>query len=234
MTKPSAFFDLQQAFQEAGCPFCRLLNRTADQYIDGVLWELVNDPDIRQELSRSRGYCPRHAWLLVRHGASLGAAILMEEVITTLLDLLAQARFDPPPPAGLGRLFGQRQTGGGDALADELSPQTDCPVCALTRTTEARYIRALLDHLPELLPYYQNSHGLCLPHFRQVLRQTQDPTTFNHLRRAQQAAWKRLQHHLREFIRKNDHNVREPFGVEGDSWLRAIEAIAGARPPRGV
>ena len=67
---------LQEAFGQPGCPLCRLLADGADRLLDAVLWEMVNDPALRQELNQARGYCPRHTWLLVREGAALGVAIL--------------------------------------------------------------------------------------------------------------------------------------------------------------
>jgi hypothetical protein len=48
MTQSARYYDLRQAFGQA-----------ADGYIDGRLWELVNNPELRKELSRTRGYYPR-------------------------------------------------------------------------------------------------------------------------------------------------------------------------------
>lgn len=235
MTIPAAYYDLRQAFQEPGCAFCTLLARTANRYIDGVLWEMVNDPEIRRELNQARGYCPRHAWMLVRHGASLGAAILLEDVITTLLNLLQAGRFSPSPAPAFSRLFTQNRPAAADTLVEALSPQIECPACSAVNTAEQHLIDALLAHLTgprSLAADYGASQGLCLPHFRRVLGRANNQTVFKALVNAQQTAWQRLQTDLREFIRKNDHNVCEDFGPEGDSWLRAIEAIAGARPQR--
>jgi len=47
---------------------------------------------------------------------------------------------------------------------------------------------------------------------------------------AQRRIWERLLAQLSEFIRKNDYRFRdEPVGEEGDAWLRAIAALAGAQ-----
>jgi hypothetical protein len=93
--KSAGYYDLRQALTEPGCALCRLLAKVADNYVDGVLWELVNDADIRRELNQARGYCQDHAWLLVRYGASLGVAILMQDVIETLLGVLDRGNFEP-------------------------------------------------------------------------------------------------------------------------------------------
>ena len=82
------YHEIRDAFTQAGCPFCRLLTRAAGQYIDSLLWEMVNDPDIRQALNQARGYCHQHSWMLMRGGAALGITILMQDIMNTLLDEL--------------------------------------------------------------------------------------------------------------------------------------------------
>ena len=57
--KSAGYYDLRQALTEPGCALRRLLARLADNHIDEVLWELVNDPDTRRNLNRSgRGRRP--------------------------------------------------------------------------------------------------------------------------------------------------------------------------------
>jgi hypothetical protein len=232
------YHELREALGQPGCFLCRVLTDVANKYLDSILWGFVNDPRVREEINKARGYCPQHGWLLVRHGAALGAAILMEDVIQTALKALEAEAIAAPGRFSL-REMGQRL--GGTAakqavrLADSLSPQIPCPICVKVNASEKYYIQALLEHLtgPEsLAAAYQASDGPCLPHFRLVLSKTGGGATLAALVEAQKAVWQRLQGELAEFIRKNDHRFQhEPFGPERDSWLRAIEAVSGA-PPR--
>ena len=73
------FSDLRDAYAQPGCAFCRLLARTANRYLNIVLWEMVLDPELRSELNEARGYGSEQGWLLVRTGSALGVAILMQE-----------------------------------------------------------------------------------------------------------------------------------------------------------
>ena len=234
--KSAGYFDLRKAFGEQGCALCRLLAQAADSYIDGMLWELVNDPELRQQLNQTRGYCRDHAWLLVRYGASLGGAIIMKDIIDTLLRIAETANFDPPS-FSLRQLFNSPQPSPATIkLVTDLAPQAPCPVCVKVQTTEAYYLVALRDHFTgsdSLAPAYQTSAGLCLPHFRLALAQITEQETFAALVAAQKAVWQRLSAELGEFIRKKDHRFQdEVIGPEGDAWLRAIEAVSGAAPPR--
>src|SRR5688572_22418114 len=134
MTKGSQayYHELREALSQPGCFLCRVLTDVANLYLDSVLWGFVNDPRVRDELNLARGYCQQHGWLLVRHGAALGAAILMQDVIQTALNVL-----EAEPVESSGRFslreIGQRLGGVGpktaSRLAETLSPQTPCPIC---------------------------------------------------------------------------------------------------------
>ena len=77
--------ELLSALAQPGCAFCRLLDAHADRLIDAILFEMVNDVKMRDELNAARGLCRRHAPLLVRTGSALGAATMMQGVIKVLL-----------------------------------------------------------------------------------------------------------------------------------------------------
>jgi hypothetical protein len=121
-------------------------------------------------------------------------------------------------------------------LVEALAPQIPCPVCVAVQKSENYLIQALVKHLTgpdNLAAAYQASDGLCLPHFRLAVAAVPHEESFTALVEAQKAVWLRLRADLAEFIRKNDHRFRgEQFGVEGDAWLRAIEAVSGAPPAK--
>jgi hypothetical protein len=221
------YLDILQALGQSGCAFCRLLEASANRYLDAVLWEMVNDPELRAELNAARGYCPDHGWLLARTGAALGVAILSKDVIRTLLDVLAANPLESPPRVAR-RGEPSRVTA---KVVAALEPQRPCPVCQHQRDRERELAVTLLAYLDEpeaMAQAYQASNGLCLPHFRQVLSQASSVKEARALIRAQEAVWQRLHGELGEFIRKSDVRFRgEGFGPESDSWRRALEALGG-------
>jgi hypothetical protein len=245
------YHGVREALGKQGCPLCRLLARDADRYLDAVLWELVNDLGVRSELNQARGYCPQHGWMLVRAGAAVGIAILMRDVVQTLLDVLATNPVDDRPGSKLRGVL--RRLDSDDVpefmrsqdkaqgpkrtlkLVQALSPQAPCPVCARLEPREKDYVRTLVAHLEEpggLAEAYRDSDGLCLSHFRLALASAPSTGAAQALVAAQQSVWERLHRDLGEFIRKNDQRFRdEPFGEERDAWRRALEAISGP-PPR--
>lgn len=241
MSRTQSYYDVHDALAQAGCAICRLKARAIERYLDALLWESVNDPGVRHQVRRARGFCYAHAWQLVRPAASLGVAILHRDVLQTLLDILQEARFQPPPLLSLQRAHEALAAGQPSAatagLVSQLAPQAPCPACKQGEEMEAIYLDALLEELiteDGLLAAYEASAGLCLPHFRQALTRLRDEAIFRALVNAQRAIWQRLEADLSQFIRKNDARFRdEPWGDERDAWLRAIAALAGSQLAEG-
>jgi hypothetical protein len=233
------YHDIREAFGQPGCPFCRLLAKNTDRYLDTILWEMVLDLEVRVELNEARGYCAEHGWRLVRIGSVLGVAILMGGVLKTLLDVLASHPVESSPEfvltwmRKLGRDPASRATA---SLVDALKPETRCPACTYVEALEKDYSDTLVAHLEEpgaLAGIYGESDGLCLAHFGQTLSRAR-PAEARILVDVQRAVWQRLHAELGEFIRKSDHRYKdEEFGAEKDSWRRALEAISGPEPRGG-
>jgi hypothetical protein len=230
--------DLMEALVQPGCPFCRLLNSVADRYIDKVLFEMVNDVRVRDELNRARGYCRRHSALLVRTGGALGSATMMQGVIKVLLRELAAVEAEAQEPSRWRALMRPVDPGASNPaagkLGEALAPLTACPVCAAEATVCRQLADALGQHLQPGSPLetaYRASDGLCLPHFRETLTRGLPNPAFQALVSGQRAVWLRLNGELDEFLRRSDYRFsKEPFGAERDSWRRAIAAVSGSLP----
>mgnify|MGYP003617669110 CR=1 FL=1 len=230
--------ELLAALGQPGCAFCRLLDATTDRYIDAVLFEMVNDVKVRDELNAARGLCGRHAPLLVRTGGALGSATMMQGVLKVLLRQLDAAEVEGVAPSRLRGLMRVVDPGGThpavERLAGSLAPQAPCPACAIEATFAAHYTATLLAQIMPDNPIaatYRDSDGLCLPHFRMVVGRALPGPALNALVAAQRAVWERLNGELEEFLRKSDYRFqKEPFGAERDSWQRAISAVSGQYP----
>jgi hypothetical protein len=217
------YLEFQDALAAGGCPLCRLGRQGSDSYLKALIHEGVTDPALREELRAAHGLCYRHAWRLGRwRGSVPGTAIIYEDVINSLLRVLAE------PAAATGWPRGSRKT-----LADRLSASAQCPACRLEHEAEARAAKTLLAHLaePDMAASYAKAGGLCLPHFQAVLKRAREQEA-NTVTAWQSAVWQQLKDELTELIRKHDHRYHtEPMGDEGDSWQRAIAAIVGPNEP---
>jgi hypothetical protein len=173
-----------------------------------------------------------HAWALVRHGASLGVAIIARDVLHTLVQILAEAQFQPPPLRSLQRALGQGDQASAHVVR-QLAPQEGCPVCRQVGEMEDIYLGTLVEHLlgeGGVLPAFEASDGLCLPHFRRALIRVREQPVFDDLVGTQRTIWERRASQLGEVIRKSDYRVEEGLeGEERDAWLRALAALSGAK-----
>jgi hypothetical protein len=237
MGRTMSFYDLRDALAQPGCAVCHLKAVSTESYLDGLLWESVNDPGLRHDIRQAQGFCHEHAWGLVHNGASLGVAIIMRDVLQHVLETLEGARFQPLPALSLRRAqetLDSKQAAAATAeLVGQLSPQSPCPACTQAEIMEGIYLDSLVEHFlgeDGLLAAYQASEGLCLPHFRKALARVRDEAVFEALVQAQRAIWERLVGHLSEIIRKSDHRFRdEPRGEEVGGALRAIAVLVGLR-----
>lgn len=224
-------YDLVDMFENPGCAVCNLLLRDADRSLDHILYELTLDADIHRAFRARRGLCNEHSWLALQYkGMSLGVAILYKVALDEVLQVIEET----PPDGDTGgpRLFDLRRKPGKESLlAKCLEPTEPCIVCKLVAEAEEHYIRVLSEHVADsrLSAAYQSSDGLCLPHFRQALLSTPDPSRRRQLVSIQKTIWSRLQADLKGMIDKSNylHN-HEITQVEGISWRRAIR-IAGER-----
>jgi Family of unknown function (DUF6062) len=241
MDRTLSFYEVRDALALPGCALCRLRAKSVERFVDGLLWESVTDPAARRELRRARGFCPDHARAFVRPGAALGTAIITHDVISNLLQVLGEARYEALPLLSLRRAqeaLDPTQPAAATAnLVARLAPQTTCPACKQAETMEHVYTTTLLDGLrgeDGLVAAFHASDGLCLPHLRRALALLRDHDAYGTLIDAQRSIWERLCAELSEFIRKKDYRFRnEPWGEEGNAWLRGVAALAGSGAEEG-
>lgn len=233
MGTPLAYYDLVETFPKPGCAICNLLLRDVDQYLDSLLYEYVNDPATHRAFRGARGLCNAHGWQLTRYmGNSLGIAVLYRAAVDEVLKIIERTPIQTNTPSGLANLLGANSEANGLALADSLEPTGQCLACALAAAAEKRYIQTFSQHMAnaQLQDAYRASDGLCLPHFRQALRETRNPIHLQQMISIQRDIWGRLKADLEEFESKSSHDRQhEPMGAEGDSWRRAIGRMAGEK-----
>lgn len=227
--------DLIEACAQPGCPLCRLTEASVSRYLDALMYELVNDIEMRDRLRRSFGFCNTHAHQLLKTvGLSLGIGILYRDLANTALKQLEQVKFSSPRSLTLRTakeaLDRNQPSAATEQAVAALTPPESCPACAYQADKENRLLAVMLDLLKDerMRTALQTSAGLCLPHLRRAFQLTRDESAFETLVSLARDRLTALRAELDEFIRKNDYRFRqEGFGPEGDSWRRAIAHIVG-------
>ncbi len=242
--KHSVYYDLLDACAKGGCPACTLTLAAVARYLGAITYEHVNVPEFRDAIVGARGYCNDHSWQLREMRVALGVALIYRDVVRDAAEELAR----PSGPDGRLDLFGIGRGRGamrgriaalvgvrpgdarGDARGEILDdPHRDCPACHERDRAEALYLGALLDHIGDerLARAFRDGGGLCLVHLDRAVA-TARAAPLRQLFALEGECLRRLDGELSEFIRKNDYRFQhEGMGAEGDSWIRAIEAVAG-------
>lgn len=138
-SKHTLYFNLLDALKAPGCAPCRLGRRAAEQYLEAILYESVNDAGTQHTLAEAHGLCPTHSEHLLRLRDSLGTAILYDAVLRHLLEELPQN--GSPRADWLERLA--TRLGGTRDGAPVLVPHAICPACRRRDEAADRAIEVL-------------------------------------------------------------------------------------------
>ncbi|MGQ9909092.1 MAG: DUF6062 family protein [Candidatus Flexifilum sp.] len=232
---PFGFYDLIDQFAQPGCAICQLLLTDVARLLDSILYEYATDPEMQADFRASLGLCAEHGWQMIQLSAERGGALniakLYERPLEDVLTLVKRSASATGAQAKLmQRLFLSAPHA---ALIDTLEPTRPCVACKLLDASEAGLIAALSDHVddPRLHSAYADSEGLCLPHFRMLLKHTQNADRQRRLLGIQEAIWGRLNDDLAGFIRKsNFQHADEPLtDAESTSWQRVVARLGGER-----
>ena len=218
------YHDLLADLGRRGCPICHGADRATWRYLDGLLWESVNDPGVRMGLRASHGYCREHSQMLLRvanaRADSLGLAILAEDL---LQHVIADAELEAASKV-------RRRSRG------PIRPAAPCSACQLARRTEECYVRILAAAEDGSAPYEGIRHrgrGICVPHLTLGLQLVTDPDARGRLVAAFRHGAEELCGELAELARKHDYRFQHEGLTEGESssWRRGVSRLVGEPKP---
>ena len=216
--KHMAYFDLLESIRKAKvCALCEMRIRDVNKYIEDLLYENVNDSGIRAELVKARGFCRRHAEMLLNHKDGLGTAILYDDQLKLALHFLEQ----------LSGLKGNFIHG---TASEAWKRHKTCPVCEYELKTHRLRIGLLSNAInePEIREALDNGPGFCLPHLLEVLDMEKDSAVRRYLIDLHHRKISEMLSAVQEFIRANNYcSQGEGSGKEKDAWLRAVKMLVG-------
>jgi len=227
------YFELLDAFREPGCPVCTRLERGALKALDGLMYEQVNDPYVRDRLVESHGFCNWHTWMLPGiHNSALGVALIYRHLLEETLEHLRTAQEEARPRGCWQRLWARLRRAEGDPLAFLAwrGGKRRCYLCAFARQYERDDLKTVLEFMgePEFGEAFARSAGLCLPHLCAAVAMGRDHPNLQKLLAIHEGRWQDLAWELGEFARKFDYRyLNEARGQEGSSWHRVLDVFVG-------
>jgi hypothetical protein len=226
------YHDLMADLKKPGCPVCHGAQRAAWKYLDGLLWEFVNDHGVRAGLREARGFCREHSRMALvvasEQAAAGGIAILYEDLLATAQDTAAQAARSSWRAGSRSRRRGAR---------DALAPMAACPACESADRVAHNYLRILAGHgreSPPAVALHHTGRGLCFPHLATGLAQARSEQQAERLLEIFGQGTDELRRELREFIRKQDYRFQHEGLTTGEAsaWKRAVYRMVGEPPLR--
>jgi hypothetical protein len=223
------YHELVRDLAHPGCPVCRGTRRAARRYLDGILWESVNDGYIRRQLRLAHGFCGEHAQMALDvargRGDGIGIAIMYR-------DFLEHIRAEAIRGARGRRRSALRTRSRPDPTA--LDPHQGCSVCETAGHVESNSLSLLARWDPESelgRAAHQPLRVLCLPHLRTGLSRVRTREEAERLLQVFLRGQEEIAAQLSEFIRKEDYQHRaEPrLAQDQSSWLRAVLLVVGER-----
>ncbi len=222
MIQPNATLeDLHRLLTEKeGCPICHYGRLAGRKYLDGVMYESVNDFGLRERLVKNMGFCAFHSQeMLTFPGAKLGAAIIEQAMLKEAL------RRVHGTAAARNSLFSR----GNNTPATSVPDRNSCPACQHEQAAERRAIEELIAHWDdEWEALLEKSGGLCFNHLMQALRRA-PKARGRTLKTMHERLWQDTIAQLDEFIRKQDYRFRDEAisEEEGIASRRTIAILTG-------
>ncbi len=210
--KHIAFFRLVEACSEEECPLCFLVRRRVEQYFDGLLYEKVNDRELRRRFRSAGGFCNMHSFQFMGYHDGLAGSIFYRDLLATWLE--RPSAF--PVQASSGALPG-------------------CPACREKDQTESTYLTLVAGHLEDeqLRQALLSSDGLCLPHFQALTSRLKEDrrTVPGWLMEFQRGVVEWLVAELGTYLEACNYslgNARPSLSPEQElAWKRAVRKAAG-------
>jgi hypothetical protein len=234
------YFELIETFPKPGCAVCNLLRVDVERCVDGMVYGFMDTDEMRAAFSAARGLCGEHGWMLKQNkfGNVLGIAKLYAATLGEVLAIIDSTPIQSAPAQSrIERLIIGERRSGAAPLADELEPAAGCMVCERIDEREAVYA-AMFDRFrldERFRTAFDQSDGLCLPHFRTILRALTDPARVDAVIKIQSRIWADLKAQVEAFAAKQNYErIDDLTEAEGASWVQAIADMSGARDIFGI
>lgn len=239
---------LIEAMKKNGCPVCRIYRQSAERALESFLWENVNEPDVRQGILDSYGFCPAHTRVMVARelftsSLPLGTNIIYEHLGRVVAGELKTLR--PNSLAGAASGFGRQIRTWMKSLGlikqdkGPLHPRGVCPACTSGQNGAMNSLHVLCEELHrhvnseenEVHRTYLASDGLCMPHLRAAvdLYAARFPTALQILLDDAVQRLESQSKHMKEYIRKANWSYRDEKVTEDEdtAWRKTLGFFTG-------
>lgn len=216
------------------CPLCHLKFINEKNYVDSFMGGSVMEPDVRVEVNK-KGFCGHHFKLMLNNNNRLGVALMAHTYLRETMAKLGDTKMAVNEAPAKRGLFGRKAP----APTTDFSAITDsCILCDRLNTTMERYVYTIVymwKHESAFKTAFENSKGLCLKHYAEVMNAAPEQLSGMELKQFTDKLNKieldnlaRLEQEIEWFTLKFDHkNADKPWGNSKDSLDRTVLKLRG-------
>lgn len=226
---------------EDECPFCfmeRDVEQRAIRYVAGPAATYM-EPDVRAATGRV-GFCTHHMKSLFDYGNHLGAAMMLQTHLTSVLDEIKGKAENSQIPSKKG-LFRKKEVSNETPYWKVLSTRANaCYICDKIEYNMSRRYHTFFVLLkePEFREKVQNCKGFCVRHFARLLQEAETNLPDSQREWFYTTAYKlmcenmeRVKEDLDWFVAKYDYrNASAPWKNSKDALPRAMQKLQGLYP----
>lgn len=207
--------ELIDSFTVTGCPICRLVRKAEEKAISMIMYERINDPSTRDQLLRSNGFCPYHAWMIVElynKGPStsiepLGLTIIYADLLKHVINRIKIDKI-------------------------KYDYERTCIICRIAQEAEDSYLNTFTNCINQRLlkEYSTGTSILCLKHYTLLYSNLykRDSRLAEKLKNIQLNKLHELYRSAANYILKADYKSSDkPSHNESTAWYRILEFING-------
>ena len=210
-----------ESFSLDGCPLCSMLRRDELDILYRWIGQSNNaakNSGLIRKILDAGGFCNFHFWRFQEMSTHYASANIGAQLIDKLLEILRTNKQECP-----GNALKYREKTSDAWLAE-------CPLCFELREKESGYLKellAILKHEENRLRY-ENSCGLCIPHYVRVIEYIDDDSLMGFLYETQISQLEGIKTNAESFISKRHPSQRwKQTEDEKKVWFQAIEKITG-------
>ena len=239
------------AYKHGGeCPLCEIARHNEQEFLDVFMGASVMEPSRRVEVNE-RGFCARHLRMMFGNGNRLGLALMahthLKETMGKLDEIGKAATAcagEDAKKAAPARLLGRatKTSAPLKGIEEQAGRAADtarsCLFCERMEETMARYVHTLVymwKHETEFRRAFEQSKGLCLTHYAQVMAAAPEQLSGKELEEfmgtlvsVEKANLERIEKELEWFTLKFDYrNADKPWGNSQDAVERTLCKLRG-------
>lgn len=197
------------------CPACREVQASIDEYLRRTLYGRITDRRFRAAFDAAGGFCHAHARRLSAFSDGLAISILYETPLNESMKTRSLAN-------GIRDWLKSLRPGGRRFRGFVVTG--NCPACDREAEAERHYLSIIARHKnrDELRTAFEESGGLCLPHYRRLAREGRPPAW---LQDFQQKRAKRLSSEISRFVAYSNATTGSRPQLSREEQLRWKEVL---------